>query len=74
MEGGQARGKRSIANAEMITRVDFWPLRDTRHFWAAWYSFGRKHEALKGSTPAMASGLSDHAWTIKELIGKTAEA
>src|SRR3954465_15645963 len=36
----------------------------------AWYSFGRKHEALKNTTPAMASKLTDHAWTIKELIEK----
>jgi hypothetical protein len=40
----------------------------------AWYNFGRKHEALKGNTPAMASGLSDHAWEIKELIERAAEA
>src|SRR3954468_15710941 len=33
----------------------------------AWYNFGRKHEALKNTTPAMASGLSDHLWSIKEL-------
>jgi hypothetical protein len=38
----------------------------------AWYNFGRKHEALKGNTPAMASGLSDHIWTIKKLIEKAA--
>jgi len=41
---------------------------------AAWYNFGRKHEALKGKTPAMASGLTDHVWTIKELIEEAAEA
>jgi hypothetical protein len=35
---------------------------------AAWYNFARKHETLKGATPAMARGLSDHVWTIKELI------
>ena len=39
----------------------------------AWYNFSRKHEALKGQTPAMASGLSDHVWTIKELIETAAE-
>ena len=38
----------------------------------AWYNFGRKNEALKGATPAMASGLSDHVWAIKELIEKAA--
>ena len=37
------------------------------------YNFGRKNEALNGQTPAMASGLSDHVWTIKELIEKAAQ-
>jgi hypothetical protein len=40
----------------------------------AWYNFGRKHEALKGNTAAMASGLSDHVWTIKELIERAGKA
>ena len=40
----------------------------------AWYNFSRKHAALgKNTTPAMASGLSDHAWTIKELIERAGE-
>jgi len=39
----------------------------------AWHNFARKHEALKGQTPAMASNLTDHVWTIKELIEKAAE-
>jgi Integrase core domain len=34
----------------------------------AYYNFCRKHETLKGLTPAMASGLSDHMWSIKELL------
>jgi IS1 family transposase/transposase-like protein len=34
----------------------------------AWYNFARKHDTLKGKSPAMASGLADHVWTIKELI------
>ena len=38
----------------------------------AWYNFGRNHDALKGNTQAMASGLSDHVWTIEELIEKAA--
>ena len=40
----------------------------------AWYNFARKHEALKGQTPAMASNLTDHVWTIKELIERAAAA
>jgi IS1 family transposase len=38
----------------------------------AWYNLCRKNEALKGATPAMASGLSNHVWTIKELIERAA--
>jgi IS1 family transposase len=34
----------------------------------AFYNFCRKHETLKGQTPAMAAGLTDHAWTIRELL------
>jgi transposase InsO family protein len=40
----------------------------------AWYNFGRRHEALKSNTPAMASRLSDQVWTIKELVERAAEA
>lgn len=32
------------------------------------YNFGRVHQTL-GKTPAMAAGLSDHPWTIAEIIG-----
>jgi hypothetical protein len=35
---------------------------------AVWYNFARKRETLKGNTPAMASNLTVHVWTIKELI------
>jgi transposase-like protein/IS1 family transposase len=38
----------------------------------AFYNFARKHESLKGQTPAMASGLSDHVWTIRELLENAA--
>ena len=48
--------------------------RPCKALFIAWYNFGRKHETLKGNTPAMASGLSDHVWTIKELIEKAGEA
>lgn len=35
----------------------------------AWYNFCRKHETLgKNTTPAMASGLAGHAWTLSELL------
>lgn len=36
------------------------------HF--AWYNFCRKHITLKGRTPAMAAGITDHVWTIREVL------
>lgn len=32
------------------------------------YNFVRKHETLGKATPAMASGLADHAWTLEEML------
>jgi putative component of membrane protein insertase Oxa1/YidC/SpoIIIJ protein YidD len=37
----------------------------------AWYNFCRTHQTIK-KTPAMAAGLTDHVWTIKELIERAA--
>ena len=36
----------------------------------AHFNFVRKHNSLKGKTPAMASGLADHVWTVAELLEK----
>lgn len=33
------------------------------------YNFARKHQTLKGRTPAMAAGVADHVWTIEEIVG-----
>jgi hypothetical protein len=38
----------------------------------AWYNFARKHETLGGKSPAMASGLADHIWSVKELMEQAA--
>ena len=40
------------------------------HF--VYYNFCRKHMTL-GMTPAMAAGLSDHEWSIEELVGLLGE-
>ena len=32
------------------------------------YNFCRVHMSLKGRTPAMAAGISDHVWTIEEMV------
>jgi transposase-like protein/IS1 family transposase len=34
----------------------------------AFYNFCRPHSSLKKATPAMASGLTDHVWSIRELL------
>jgi transposase-like protein/IS1 family transposase len=39
----------------------------------AHYNFCRKHETLKGQTPAMASKLTDKVWSITELLENAAE-
>lgn len=36
------------------------------HF--AHYNFCRVHQSLNGQTPAMAAGVTDHVWTLDELI------
>lgn len=33
------------------------------------FNFCRSHKSLNGKTPAMAARLTDHRWTIKELLG-----
>ncbi len=38
------------------------------HF--AYYNFCRVHRSLR-VTPAMAAGVTDHVWTLRELIGAT---
>lgn len=40
--------------------------------WFAHYNYSRKHMTLK-ETPAMASGLENHVWTIRELITESAK-
>jgi hypothetical protein len=34
----------------------------------AWYNFVKIHHSLR-VTPAMAAGLTDHVWSIAELLG-----
>jgi len=32
-----------------------------------WYNFARVHQTLR-VTPAIEAGLSDHVWTIEEIL------
>jgi transposase-like protein/IS1 family transposase len=36
--------------------------------WFAFYNFCRRHQTLR-MTPAMAAGITDHIWTVRELLG-----
>lgn len=36
--------------------------------WFAYYNWCRKHQTLR-ETPAMRQGLTDHQWTVAELVG-----
>jgi len=38
----------------------------------AWYNWSRKHSTIK-TTPAVASGLAERLWTMKQLLEKAAE-
>ncbi len=35
--------------------------------WYTWYNFGRVHKTLR-CTPAMEAGISDHVWSVRELL------
>jgi hypothetical protein len=35
--------------------------------WFAFYNFCRIHKSLR-VTPAMAAGIADHAWSVRELL------
>ena len=41
--------------------------------WVAWYNFVRVNSAVR-MTPGMASGISDHIWTMKELLSALGRA
>jgi hypothetical protein len=36
--------------------------------WFAYYNFCRVHQTLR-VTPAMEAGISDHVWSVEELVG-----
>jgi transposase-like protein/IS1 family transposase len=40
----------------------------------AFYNFCRPHSSIKKQTPAMAAGLTDHVWSIQELLTAAAAA
>ena len=55
-----AHSKSAVHHAAMVS------------MFVAFYNYCRKHKTLKGQTPAMASGLADRVWTLKELLAAAA--
>jgi hypothetical protein len=31
------------------------------------YNFGRRHQTLKGQTPAMAAGVAEYPWSLTQI-------
>lgn len=67
-------------NNRRFTRLTNGHSKSVRHhaamqaLFVAWYNFCRKHEALRGKTPAMASGLTLEAHSLTWLISSSAQA
>ena len=64
-----------------FTRLTNAHSKTTRHhaammsLFVAWYNYCRPNMALgKKTTPAMAAGLADEAWTIKRMLTEAAAA
>lgn len=45
-----------------------------QYLFFAFYNFCRKHETLKGDTPAMASGITNKVWALKEMLNEAAKS
>ncbi|MAD79896.1 MAG: IS1 family transposase [Planctomycetaceae bacterium] len=67
-------------NLRRFTRLTIGFSKSRRHheamfaIWALWYNFVKPHLTLKRDTPAMAHGLTDHRWTIREMLNETAHS
>jgi IS1 family transposase len=48
---------KKVENLEAAVALDF-----------MWYNFGRVHQTLR-VTPAMEAGVTDHVWTLAEIVG-----
>ena len=36
--------------------------------YTVWYNFVKQHKSLKGITPAMAAGVTDRLWDMKDIV------
>ena len=55
-----------LTNAHSKTLAN---MKDAVVLYVAFYNFCRVNGALGKRTPAMAAGLTDHVWTLAELMG-----
>ena len=56
--------RKSYAFAKRVTYMD-----DQCEVDKTFYNFCRKHRGLKGETPAMRHGITDHVWSVAEVLG-----
>ncbi len=67
------RTHKGAAAARFSTRLTNAFRKKWENHWASvalrycWYNFGRVHKSLR-TTPAMAAGISDHIWSVRELL------
>ena len=73
-DGSLNRRERRKGRMKMVSLLPLLPPVQSLTNFLAWYNFDAEHETLKVRTPAMAGGLSDHVWTIKELMRKATKA
>lgn len=65
MRGVQKRLARRTRNVSRSLQRLQWSL----WLWRDLYHWVRLHGSLKGRTPAMAVGLTDHRWSVEEYVG-----
>jgi hypothetical protein len=56
--------RKTYGFAKLVTYMD-----DQCEVDKTFYNFCRKHRGLRGETPAMRHGLTDHVWTVAEVLG-----
>lgn len=56
--------RKTYAFAKTVLYMD-----DQCEVYKTFYNFCRKHRGLKGETPSMRHGLTDHVWTVAEVLG-----
>jgi transposase InsO family protein len=70
-----AGGLRTLTRRFVRRTINFSKKLDNhRHavaLFVAVFNFYRVHRSLNGKTPPMAARLTDHAWTIEELLSAT---